>query len=339
MEEDDFDARTYPQRGIRHQLPKCSASYDCTRAPSVTIRRMNRNSSALTEVSTWLSSAWDGLGLIVVLTGAGISAESGIPTFRGEEGYWRIGSRNYFPEELATRVAFERMPDEIWGWYLYRRSVCRAAQPNAGHLALARLEHELASRGNADRFLLITQNVDGLHLRAGHTLERTYQIHGNIDFMRAAHDRDASIHPLPVELGTHWERGQPVGERERALLVCPDGSPARPHVLWFDESYDEEHFRFDSSLSAIERAALLIVVGTSGATNLPSMIVRRAAQRSIPLLVINRDESPFAALASDLPNGMFAQARAGDVLPHLVDVLLRRCAADVDSRAHPQRIQ
>lgn len=275
-------------------------------------------------VSNWLSSTWDGQGLFLILTGAGISAESGIPTFRGEEGYWRIGSRNYFPGELATRAAFQRMPDEIWGWYLYRRSVCRAAQPNAGHLAIARLEHELASRGEGERFLLITQNVDGLHLRAGNTLERCHQIHGNIDFMRAVHDRDARIYPLPTEIGEQWERGRAIGERERALLVCPDGSPARPHVLWFDESYDEARFRFHSSLSAIERAALLVVVGTSGATNLPSMIVHRAAERGIPLLVINRDESAFSALAKELPNGLFVQARAGEILPTLVEAILQR---------------
>ena len=75
-------------------------------------------------------------GPIVFLSGAGISAESGIPTFRGEEGYWRIGSRNYFPEDLATRAAFAQMPDEIRGWYLYRRAICRAAAPNRAHVAL-----------------------------------------------------------------------------------------------------------------------------------------------------------------------------------------------------------
>ena len=265
----------------------------------------------------WLRNTWDGRGLVLVLTGAGISAESGIPTFRGEEGYWRIGSRNYFPEELATREAFERMPDEIWGWYLYRRSVCRAAEPNAGHLALARLERELG-----DRFVLVTQNVDGLHLRAGNTLARTYQIHGNIDFMRAVHDRDAQLFPLPQELGDTWERGRAIGPRERALLVSPqDQSPTRPHVLWFDESYDEERFRFHSTLQAIDRAALAIVIGTSGATNLPSMVVERAYRRRIPLLVINRDPSPYSDLATRSECGRFIQAPAGEVLPELVDAL------------------
>ncbi|MET0391353.1 MAG: Sir2 family NAD-dependent protein deacetylase [Polyangiales bacterium] len=268
----------------------------------------------------WLHDAWQGEGLVLVLTGAGISAESGIPTFRGEEGYWRVGSRNYFPEDLATREAFARMPDEIWGWYLYRRSVCRAAAPNRGHQALVQLEAALA-----DQFLLVTQNVDGLHLRAGSSPERTFQIHGNIDYMRALHDKDARIFPLPDALGEQWERGRAIGERERALLVSPvDGTPARPHVLWFDESYDEAHFRFESSLAAIERAALVIVVGTSGSTNLPTMIVRRAHQRGVPFIVINRDTSPFSELAERADHGLFLQTEAGEALPPIALALAER---------------
>ena len=274
-------------------------------------------------VATWLKGAWDGQGLILVLTGAGISAESGIPTFRGEEGYWRIGSRNYFPEELATRAAFTRMPDEIWGWYLYRRSVCRAASPNRGHLALAELERCLVERHEGDRFLLVTQNVDGLHLRAGNSPARTYQIHGNIDYMRSVDDADTEIFPLPRELGDHWERGRAIADEQRKLLVCPHNErPARPHVLWFDESYDEERFRFQSTLAAVERARLVIVVGTSGNTNLPSMIVQRAARARTPLLVINREPSPFSALAETLSSGYFVRGPAGEILPPLVDVLL-----------------
>src|SRR6185312_3235449 len=111
---------------------------------------------------------------IVVLTGAGVSAESGIPTFRGKEGYWTVGSREYHPQELATHAAFTRMPWDVWAWYLHRRAVCRRAEPNAAHHALARLPCDL-----------ITQNVDGLHRRAG---SRPYAIHGDIDHMRCADD-------------------------------------------------------------------------------------------------------------------------------------------------------
>jgi len=100
-----------------------------------------------------LAGARAGAGRVVVLTGAGISAESGIPTFRGPGGYWRVGSVDYRPEELATLAAFTRMPAEQWGWYLHRRAVCAAAQPNAAHQALVRLEKALA-----DRFLLVANH-------------------------------------------------------------------------------------------------------------------------------------------------------------------------------------
>lgn len=277
----------------------------------------------LHDATTWLSSKWDGSGLIVTVTGAGVSAESGVPTFRGEEGYWRIGSRNYFPEELATRAAFSQMPDEIWGWYLYRRSVCRAASPNAGHLALAELERGLVEHGEGDRFLLVTQNVDGLHLRAGNTPARTYQIHGNLDYMRSLRDDDTQIFPLPKELGERWQRGRAIGPEQREQLVCPhEQTLARPHVLWFDESYDEARYRFRSTLEAVERASLVLVVGTSGLTNLPSMIVHRTAERRVPLLVINRDPSPYSSMAERIPSGLFVQGPAGEVLPPLVNYLL-----------------
>src|SRR5438552_13760341 len=95
-------------------------------------------------------------GRVVVLTGAGVSAESGIPTFRGKDGYWTVGAREYHPQELATHAAFERMPWEVWAWYLYRRGVCRGARPNAAHDALVRLDAHLGAR-----FALVTQNVDG----------------------------------------------------------------------------------------------------------------------------------------------------------------------------------
>src|SRR5512138_2460273 len=111
-------------------------------------------------------------GKVVALTGAGISAESGIPTFRGAEGYWVVGSRNYMPQEMATLEMFERAPEEVWRWYLYRFGICRDASPNAGHAALVSLEDALG-----DRFTLVTQNIDGLHRRAGS--RRVYTIHGD----------------------------------------------------------------------------------------------------------------------------------------------------------------
>ena len=156
-----------------------------------------------------------GGGRLVVLTGAGISAESGIPTFRGPEGYWTVGARHYQPMELATQSAFSKLPWEVWHWYLWRRTVCRRARPNAGHDALVALERALG-----ERFRLITQNVDGLHLRAGHDAERLYQIHGNIDFMRCFDGCSSEVHPIPEAIG-HCDKDRPLDESERALLSCP----------------------------------------------------------------------------------------------------------------------
>jgi NAD-dependent deacetylase len=257
-------------------------------------------------------------GPIIFLTGAGISAESGIPTFRGAEGYWRVGSRNYQPMEMATRAAFEEMPEEVWRWYLYRRGVCRAAEPNAAHRALVDAERALG-----DRFLLVTQNVDGLHLRAGHDPARVFQIHGNIDFCRCfqACNRAEPVRPLPPALGEGWERDRRLSDAERTSLRCACGAWLRPHVLWFDESYDEPLFRYTSTLTAIERAAALVVIGTSGATTLPARMCDRAAARGIPFWVLDPEETAFAHLARSSPRGAFLRGPATQLLPRLVSDL------------------
>ncbi|MDR2550505.1 MAG: hypothetical protein LBD10_09950 [Desulfobulbus sp.] len=169
-------------------------------------------------------------GGITILTGAGISAESGIPTFRGPEGYWTVGSQIYHPQEMATFWMFSQQPDEVWKWYLYRLGVCRAAEPNPGHQALVAMEQRFG-----DRFTLITQNVDGLHLRAGNSPERTYQIHGNIEYMRCSLECSGTVYPIPhaVQPKTKDDR---LTDQDRELLCCPlCGARARPHVLLFDE--------------------------------------------------------------------------------------------------------
>ncbi|HJL15553.1 MAG TPA: Sir2 family NAD-dependent protein deacetylase [Sandaracinaceae bacterium LLY-WYZ-13_1] len=270
-----------------------------------------------------LDAGFDAAGPVVVMTGAGISADSGIPTFRGEEGYWTVGSENHHPMEMATHAAFERMPEQVWRWYLYRRSVCRGAEPNDGHRALVRLEEALG-----DRFLLITQNVDGLHLRAGSSMARTYQIHGNIDFMRCEGERPAHLRKIPLEIGEDWTRETPFTDHARRLLACcPGGAMARPHVLWFDECYDEELFHFESSIRAATSAALLIVIGTSGSTNLPMQVGAIVAQRGAPMIVINRDESPFSEFAERSASGWFARGPASEHLPAMVEHLLGRAGA------------
>ena len=262
-----------------------------------------------------LDEARAGDGRIVVLTGAGISAESGIPTFRGKEGYWKVGSRNYHPQELATAEAFSRLPREVWRWYLYRRSVCRGADPNPGHAALVALEEAVG-----DRFRLVTQNVDGLHMRAGNTAGRLYEIHGNIDFMRCAKRCTDATHPIPESISPKGKQ-DPLEDAEFAALTCPEcDGPSRPHVLWFDECYDEELFRAESSLRAASESCLLIVIGTSGVTNLPIQIGMLSARRGIPILDVNLDDNPFTQMA-EATDGFVLRGPAGSVLPEVVDAL------------------
>jgi NAD-dependent deacetylase len=257
-------------------------------------------------------------GPIVALTGAGVSAASGIPTFRGPEGYWTVGSAVHRPEELATRRFFDRNPDDVWAWYLHRLGVCRAAEPNPAHEALATLERELG-----DRFLLVTQNVDGLHLRAGSSLARTHQVHGSIAFLRCAAECRPDLVPIPDGVAAKAP-GETLTDDERALLRCPAcGGPGRPHVLWFDETYDEERYRFHSSLIAAAEAALLITAGTSGATNLPNLMVREAVRSGAALVDVNPEPNPFGDLAARLDDGAHVRAPATEALPAIVEVVLR----------------
>ena len=255
-------------------------------------------------------------GHLVVLTGAGISAESGIPTFRGKEGFWTVGSREYRPEEMATSGMFRKKPKEVWQWYLYRLKLCRNAQPNRAHIAVANLEKHLR-----DRFLLITQNVDGLHLRAGSSEQRTYQIHGNIEYVRCTGTCGATIMPIPDGV-TPKERDEPLTEADEAGLVCSECNLwYRPHVLWFDESYNERHYHFDSSIKAAVSASVLITIGTSGATNLPMQVGAVAAQKGALLVDINPDENPFSEMAVD--NGGYAlQGKAGEILPDFIEQII-----------------
>jgi NAD-dependent deacetylase len=254
-------------------------------------------------------------GRVVALTGAGISAESGIPTFRGKEGYWVVGSRNYMPTEMATKEMFDRDPAEVWRWYLFRFGVCRKAEPNDGHRALVGLDRALG-----DRFHLVTQNIDGLHLRAGATRERTYCIHGDAAYVRCAAECTAELQEMP-DMG---ERGgeTPFGEADRIRLSCPRcGGWLRPHVLWFDEYYDEHFYRMQSALRAAGSADLLLVVGTSGATNLPSQIGDLAWRRGIAMVDVNPEDNPFAARARSMAKGFSARGSASERLPGIVKAL------------------
>jgi NAD-dependent deacetylase len=237
---------------------------------------------------------------ITVLTGAGISAESGIPTFRGPEGFWTIGSKNYHPQEMATYVMFQQHPYEVWRWYLYRLSICKNAEPNAGHFALSEMEQQLQNR-----FTLITQNVDNLHLKAGNLEQRTFQIHGNVFYMRCIDECHKKLYRLPLEL-LQKEKDETLTANDIKLLTCPDcGFGTRPHVLWFDECYDEHYFKFESTIRVAEKTDLLIIAGTSGATTLPNLIVTTVFNNKKTIIDINIEESPFTRMAINSKNGIF----------------------------------
>lgn len=257
-------------------------------------------------------------GQVTILTGAGVSAESGIPTFRGPEGYWQVGSRNYQPQEIATQQMFQSDPVEVWKWFLFRRGVCRAASPNPGHEAIARMEQRLG-----DRFCLITQNVDGLHLRAGNSLKRTLEVHGNLHFMRCTRECSRSVDAIPEAMPPK-QRGEDLTPEEWALLVCPRcGARTRPHVLLWDEFYNERFYRSRTALQSSQNTDLLIVVGTTGAANLPHQIVAIALQAGATLINIDPTPNAFSDLARSSPGGLFLQAPSAEVLPAIAEIVQR----------------
>ena len=259
---------------------------------------------------------------ITVLTGAGISAESGIPTFRGPEGYWTVGSRVYHPQEMATLAMFRRCPDNVWQWYLHRATVCHQAAPNPGHRAIAAMENLFS-----DRFTLITQNVDGLHPRAGSSGHRTFQIHGNVFQTRCAAACRPDLMPLPMDL-IGREKETTLTETERVLLTCRNcGKWLRPHVLWFDEVYDEPFFRFHSSLEVAAKTELLLVVGTSGTTNLPNQVAGMVFQNGGTIIDVNPTPNPFSELALRTAGGAYIQQPSGSFLPEMFQVMQQGIAA------------
>jgi NAD-dependent protein deacetylase/lipoamidase len=255
-----------------------------------------------------------GSGRLTILTGAGISAESNIPTFRGPEGYWTIDSTEYQPQEMATYRMFRQKPEEVWKWYLYRVGVCKKAKPNPGHHALVEMEALFKNR-----FTLITQNVDNLHLRAGNSLEKTFQIHGNVFFMRCADECKRNVYPIPEHL-IGREKDKSFTEADRQLLICPDcGNRTRPHVLWFDEMYNEHYYRYHSALKVAQETDMLLIVGTSGATSLPNQVVWEAKHRSSLIIDINIEENPFSNIALNSRQGFFIKQPSGKALPAILE--------------------
>src|SRR6266550_5660964 len=230
---------------------------------------------------------------VLVITGAGVSAESGIPTFRGKGGYWR----NFDAAKLATPEAFERDPKLVWEWYSERRQRVSNARPNAGHEAIAKLARQ------ADDFLLVTQNVDDLHARAGLVNEAMVQIHGNIFVTRCSRcdfRRDCDH------------------DHEDALPRCPEcAALMRPGVVWFGERLPlSELQRVENYL---DRGAcdLVIVAGTTAAFGYIVDWALRASGNSGELLEVNPEETPISQFATQL-----VREPAAIALPRIVDAIV-----------------
>ena len=223
---------------------------------------------------------------VVALTGAGISAASGIPTFRdAQTGLWA----RFRPEELATAAAFRRDPKLVWDWYEWRRGLVAQAAPNAGHRALARFE------GLVPEFTLVTQNVDGLHVRAGS--QRVIELHGNI------HRSKCFEEDVVVAGGITTPDGPP---------RCPRcGAALRPDVVWFGETLPPQ------ALAAAEAAArecdLLFSIGTSAAAFPAAQLPVTALQSGAMVVEINKDRTPLTGVATFSLLG-----QAGEILPRLL---------------------
>lgn len=248
---------------------------------------------------------------IAVLTGAGVSAESGVPTFRdAQTGLWS----KFNPQELATREAFQRNPKLVWEWYAYRRALVEHVKPNAGHYALAELENHLP------RYTLITQNIDGLHQRARHetlkgqgTFHRNVsapnlvELHGNIRRAKCFQE-DTVV--------TNWIDDGQIPPR------CPRcGAYLRPDVVWFGEMLPP--FALDEAFRAARECDVFFSIGTSGvvepAASLPFVALRNGAV----VIEVNPEATPLSASAT-----FCLRAPSGIIMPQLVQRAWGKSPAD-----------
>jgi len=237
--------------------------------------------AGLLEVKARLAAARS----VTVLTGAGISADSGVPTFRGADGLWRT----FRAEHLATPEAFQRDPRLVWEWYNWRRELIATKRPNPAHETVAAMERKFS------RFWLITQNVDGLHRDAGST--RLSEIHGNIwkvrctDCGRVEDNRQVPI-PIPP-----------------ACTAC--GRLARPHIVWFGESLAAEDIA--KSQAALESCEVLLIIGTSGLVYPAAAFAPVAKSAGAFVVEINLDSMPNSSVVD-----VALQGRAKDLVPLLL---------------------
>lgn len=225
-----------------------------------------------------------------VLTGSGISAESGVPTFRdAQTGLWA----RYDPMELATPEAFDRDPRLVWEWYAWRRKLVEGASPNPGHEALAELERHVPE------FALITQNVDGLHRRAGN--QRVIELHGNIVRSKCARE-GVVVEP---------RRGD-----SEVPPTCPRcGALLRPDVVWFGEMLPQQ--ALEEAIMSARNCDLFFSIGTSSLVQPAASLPFEALRAGVSVVEVNPDET---LLTRHVEYGL--RGRAGEVLPALVKAAL-----------------
>ena len=222
---------------------------------------------------------------VTVLTGAGISADSGVPTFRGPDGLWK----DHRPEELASPEAFARNPKLVWEWYDWRRELLATKQPNPAHTALVELENSV------NDFWLITQNVDGLHLLAGS--QRLSEIHGNIWKVRCTQcERIEFNHDVPIAILPE-------------CLTC--GGLLRPHIVWFGEALDPEDLQ--KCFDALRNCQVLLIIGTSGIVYPAASFGPVAKENGAFVAELNLEPTPNSELVD-----LAVQGYAKDLVPQLV---------------------
>jgi NAD-dependent deacetylase len=238
---------------------------------------------------------------VLVLTGAGVSAESGIATFRGKDGYWR----NLDPTKLATPEAFARDPQLVWDWYRERRQRIRNARPNAAHEAIARLADQ------TEEFLLVTQNVDDLHARVGMPAEKMVQIHGNIFITRCSQCNFSR---------KEYEHEHEKEDQDVDIPQCPEcNALMRPGVVWFGEQLPWNEVQRVEGFLEGGACDAVIVAGTTATFGYIVDWALRASQDSAELVEVNPEETAFSRFATRL-----VREPAAIALPRIVDELMNR---------------
>lgn len=228
-----------------------------------------------------VSKSIDSPDHVVVLTGAGVSAESGVPTFRGEGGLWR----NFRPEQLATWEAFQRDPELVWEWYDWRRQLIAACEPNAAHRTLAEMEASFS------KFTLITQNVDGLHQAAGS--QNVLELHGNIWRVRCTGCGNISE-----------DHRVPLPDFSPRCEIC--GELLRPDVVWFGEVLPFEII--GAALEAATNCQLMLVIGTSALVHPAASLPMMAMESGAHIIEVNPTETPLSRHAQQILREPAAEA-------------------------------